>query len=74
MTMLKNNKNRVNYFRVNIYPTLFGEFLIQSEYGLQYKGRPTNIVKEYASNYREALMLTLESVLRSTETGYLKAS
>lgn len=74
MTMIKNSKNSVNYLRVNIYPTLFGGFLIQREYGIMYKTKPSNIIKEYASNYKEALILTLERIVSSTDVGYLKAS
>ena len=67
MTMLKNSKN---YFKVNIYPTLMGEFLIQKEYGLLSKKKPTTVEQEYTTSYREALIVTLDSVLSSAQKGY----
>jgi hypothetical protein len=70
MTMLKNSKSKTNYFKVNIYPTLMGEFLIQKEYGLLSKKKPTIIEKKYTASYREALIVTLDSVLSSAKKGY----
>ena len=72
MVMFKRSKRKTNYFKVNIYPTLIGEYLIQKEYGLLYRKKPTNIIQEYAANYREALMLTMQSVLESTDKGYCR--
>ena len=47
MTLFKNANNRVNYYKINVYPTLFGDYLIQKEYGTTNHKKPTQIIKEY---------------------------
>ncbi|WP_455757449.1 hypothetical protein [Sulfurimonas sp.] len=74
MILFKNTNDRVNYYKVNIYPTLFGDFLIQKEYGATHFKKPTNIIKEYASSNKEALMLMLDIAVDKKSLGYLKAS
>jgi len=74
MILFKNTKDRVNYYKVNIYPTLFGDFLIQKEYGATHYSKPTNIIKEYADSNREALMILLDIAVDKKGSGYLKAS
>jgi hypothetical protein len=74
MILFKNTKDRVNYYKVNIYPTLFGDFLIQKEYGATHYAKPTNIIKEYANSNREALMILLDIAVDKKGSGYLKAS
>jgi len=74
MTLLKNSNERIYYYKVNIYQTLFGDYLVQKEYGLKQNLKPTNIIKEYVSSKREALYKVLDIVVDKKELGYLKAS
>ena len=74
MILFKNTKDRVNYYKVSIYPTLFGDFLIQREYGATHFSKPTNIIKEYVTSNREALMILLDIAVDKKNIGYLKAS
>lgn len=74
MILLKNTKDRINYYKVNIYPTLFGDFLIQKEYGAIHFTKPTNIIKEYAQSNKEALIILLDIAVDKKGLGYLKAS
>ena len=74
MILFKNTKDRVNYYKVNIYPTLFGDFLIQKEYGATHFSKPTNVIKEYVDSNKEALMLLLDIAVDKKSSGYLKAS
>jgi len=74
MILFKNSKDKVNYYKINIYPTLFGDFLIQKEYGVTHYKKPTNIIKEYAQSNKEALMLMLDTALDKKSIGYLRAS
>ena len=73
MILFKNTKDRVSYYKVNIYPTLFGDFLIQKEYGATHFSKPTNVIKEYVDSNKEALMLLLDIALDKKNSGYLKA-
>jgi len=72
MILFKNTDDRVNYYKVNIYPTLFGDYLIQKEYGATHFKKPTNIIKEYANSNKEALMLMLDIAVDKKSLGYLK--
>lgn len=74
MTLLKNTNNRINYYKVSIYPTLFGDFLIEKEYGAMHFSKPTNIIKEYASSNKEALMILLDIAVDKKTLGYLKSA
>lgn len=73
MILFKNTNDRVNYYKVNIYPTLFGDFLIQKEYGATHFSKPTNIIKQYVDSNKEALMLLLDIAVDKKSIGYLKA-
>ncbi len=74
MILFKNTNNRINYYKVSIYPTLFGDFLIQKEYGAVHFTKPTNIIKEYAHSNKQALMIMLDIAVDKKSMGYLKAS
>ena len=74
MILFKNIKNGVYYYKVNIYPTLFGDYLIQKEYGLTNNKKPTNTIKEYADSNKEALLLMLDIAVNKKSMGYLRAS
>lgn len=74
MILFKTIKNRVNYYKINIYPTLFGDFLIQKEYGPTSNLKPTNVIKEYAHSNKEALLLMLDTALEKKNSGYLRSA
>jgi len=74
MLLLKQRKNRVNYYKVNIYPTLFGDFLIQREYGATHFSKPTNVIKQYVDSNKEALLLLLNIAVDKKSLGYMKTS
>ncbi|MCX6052871.1 MAG: hypothetical protein NTZ60_10255 [Campylobacterales bacterium] len=74
MILLKCVKDRVSYYKINIYPTLFGDFLIQKEYGSAHHKKPTNIIKTYAKSNKEALLLMLDIAVNKKNIGYLRAS
>jgi hypothetical protein len=74
MTLHKNSKERLYYYKINVYQTLFGDYLVQKEYGLKQNLKPTNIIKEYVSSKREALFKVLDIVVDKQELGYLKVS
>jgi hypothetical protein len=74
MILFKSAKERVNYYKISIYPTLFGDFLIQKEYGVMHNKKPTNIIKEYANSSKEALLIMLNIAVDKKSVGYLRAS
>jgi hypothetical protein len=74
MLLLKPTNDRVNYYKVNIYPTLFGDYLVQKEYGATHFKNPTNIIKQYVTSNKEALLLVLDIVVNKKSLGYLRAN
>ena len=74
MTLLNYEKKRDCYYKVNIYPTLFGDFLIQKEYGFINSSKPLNIIKKYADTNKEAVLMMLDIAVSKKSLGYLKAS
>jgi hypothetical protein len=72
MILFKNTKERVNYYKIDIYPTLFGDYLIQREYGAIHHKAPTNIIKEYADTHKEALLHILNLAVDKKNLGYLR--
>ncbi len=74
MLLLKSSSQRVYYYKINVYQTLFGDYLIQKEYGLHKNLRPTNVIKEYVGSKKEALFRVLDIAVDKKDMGYLKAS
>jgi len=74
MILFKHSNERKYYYKVNIYKTLFGDFLVQKEYGSVQNLHPTNIIKEYANSKKEAMFLLVDIVANKKDLGYLKAS
>jgi hypothetical protein len=74
MLLLKNSNDRIYYYKINVYQTLFGDYLVQKEYGLKQNLKPTNTIKEYVDSKREALFKVLDIAVDKKELGYLKAS
>jgi len=73
MILFKNLNERTYYYKVNIYKTLFGDFLIQKEYGAAQNLKPTNTIKEYADSKKEAMFKLLDIIIDKKDLGYLKA-
>lgn len=74
MILLNYSKKRDCYYKVNIYPTLFGDYLVQKEYGFINSSKPINVIKSYADTNKEALLLMLDIAVSKKSLGYLKAS
>jgi len=74
MILFKSSNERIYYYKVNIYKTLFGDFLIQKEYGAAQNLKPTNTIKEYALSKREAMFRVLDIAIDKKDLGYLRAS
>lgn len=72
MILFKNLNNRRYYYKINVYQTLFGDYLIQKEYGAAQNIKPTNTLKEYADSRREALFRVLDIAIDKKDLGYLK--
>ena len=74
MILFKNSNERLYYYKISVYKTLFGDFLIQKEYGAAQNIKPTNTIKEYADSKREAMFRVMDIAVDKKDLGYLKAS
>jgi hypothetical protein len=72
MVLFKNSKEKIYYYKINVYQTLFGDYLIQREYGGINNLHPTNTIKSYASSKKEAFCRVLDIAVEKKELGYLK--
>lgn len=74
MLLFKNSNEKLYYYKINVYQTLFGDYLIQREYGASSNQNPTNTIKSYADSKKEALCKALDIMVDKKELGYLKVS
>lgn len=74
MILFKNSNERLYYYKINVYKTLFGDFLIQKEYGAAQNIKPTNTIKEYVTSKREAMFRVMDIAVDKKDLGYLRAS
>ncbi|WP_304544799.1 WGR domain-containing protein [Sulfurimonas microaerophilic] len=74
MLLLKNSNEKIYYYKINVYQTLFGDYLIQREYGGINNNNPTNTIKCYAPSKKEALCKVLDIMVDKKQLGYLKVS
>jgi hypothetical protein len=74
MILFKTSNTRVYYYKINVYQTLFGDYLVQKEYGALSNLKPTNVIKEYAPSKKEAMYKVIDIAVDKKGLGYLKAS
>ncbi len=74
MILFKSSNEKIYYYKVNIYPALFGDFLIQKEYGAAQNINPTNTIKEYTASKKEAMFKLLDILVHKKDLGYLKVT
>jgi len=72
--LFKTVNRRVNYCKINVYPTLFGDFLIQRERGRLNGKKPMSVVKEYFDSNREALLRMLDLAVDTKDLGYCRVA
>lgn len=72
MLLLKNSNEKIYYYKINVYQTLFGDYLIQREYGGISNKNPNNVIKSYADTKKEALCEVLNIMVDKKQLGYLK--
>lgn len=73
MLLVKNSNAKLYYYKINVYQTLFGDYLIQREYGGIQNQNRTNVIKSYTPSKKEALCKVLDIIVDKKQIGYLKA-
>jgi predicted DNA-binding WGR domain protein len=54
ITLYRSVKERVRYYTIAIFPTLFGEWLLERKYGSLKNKKPTRTLSVYYSSVDEA--------------------
>jgi predicted DNA-binding WGR domain protein len=70
MTLYRFVNEKKRYYALNIYPTLFGEYLLEKRYGSIKNVSPTRVVKEYYKTLSDALDGLNEKVKQKYKKGY----
>ena len=66
----KTFKNNIRYYKIELVPTLFSDFIVKREYGnILYKG-PTGIKKCYCDTIGEAKEVFMEILNKRIKRGY----
>ena len=73
MYLINELTQKVRYYSIRIYPTLFGDYLIEKEYGAVSDKNPTKISKIYTDTKKDALKLMLDMAVTQKKRGYLRA-
>lgn len=54
LLLIRSVKGRMRYYLLKIEETLFGEYLLEKQYGSTSHKKPTRVLKEYYSSWIEA--------------------
>ena len=60
----------MRYYKLKLYPTLFGDILLIKEFGSIKNKKPTGIIKEYFSHIEECLKAIDFFVYEKIKKGY----
>ncbi|MDQ7067975.1 MAG: WGR domain-containing protein [Sulfurimonas sp.] len=61
---------RVRYYKLSLILNLFGEYIFECEYGNIKAQKPTRVLKEYFSNYKEAYIALELKLSQKYKRGY----
>lgn len=75
ISMTRQTKNgKIRYYKLELLSTLFGDFIVEREYGnIMYKS-PTGIKKSFFDNYNDAYEMFIKLLKRKEKRGYCNAS
>ena len=62
--------HRIRYYSFKVYKTLFGEYILEREYGSIKNKRPTGIKREYFNTRSEALIICNKNIEVKLKRGY----
>lgn len=62
--------HKMRYYSINLYPTLFGEYLLVKEFGGVKNKKPTRIIKEYFSHLEDSIKAFEKLVGEKVKKGY----
>ena len=65
-TLYREVKGRVRYYKIALYPTFFGEYLLVREWGGVSNKRATGEKRSYFSHFEE-VMDSMKKIIRSKE-------
>jgi len=72
LTLYREVNNKIRYYTLKLYPTLFGEFLLVKEFGSTQNKKPTRIRKEYFSHLDESIVVIENFINVKMKKGYFQ--
>ena len=70
ITLYREVNYRLRYYRLSILLNLFGEYIFKCEYGSVKSQRPTRVIENYFSNYKEAYRSLEKKLIQKYKRGY----
>ena len=70
ITLYRKVGSRIRYYRLAVHPTLFGEFLLEREFGSVTHLKPTGVHREYFTLLQDAEEALMEWLKVKRKKGY----
>jgi len=72
ITLYREVNKRIRYYKLTILPNLFGEYILEKEYGSIKAKRATRVLCEYFLSYKEAYKKLEQTLHKKYKRGYTK--
>lgn len=69
-TLSRAVNGRIRYYKVSVYKTLFGDYVLEKEYGGIKNKKPTGIIKEYITDKTLVFSKAAETIKSKMKRGY----
>jgi len=66
----KIDDKHIRYYFINLFPTLFGEYVVERVYGSIFNRSPTGIKKDYFNDFSKAKMFFEKVLFKKRKRGY----
>jgi len=67
------NRGTVRYYKLELFSTLFGEFVVEREYGNAYFKAPTGVKKDFFDSFEDAVAMFETLLKQKQKKGYKDA-
>lgn len=67
------NKGTLRYYRLKLFSTLFGDFVVEREYGNAYFKAPTGVKKDFFDSFENAVAMFERLLKQKQKKGYKNA-
>jgi len=68
------DKGTIRYNKLELFPTLFGDFVVEREYGNTYFKAPTGVKKDFFDSFDDAVAMFEKLLKQKQKKGYKNAN